>query len=134
LSHELKVRAVLTGRIIQRGNDLSIEAELVNVANNSHLWDASYNRKLADLLAIHQEITKGISDELRRKLSGEDERQMAKRQTTDPEAYQLYLEGRYYADKLTKDGVNQGIRYFHRAIDFDPTFRFADNPLATSSI
>ncbi len=123
--HELKVQAVLTGRIIQRGNDLSIEAELVNVADNSHLWGASYNRKLADLLAIQQEITGDISDKLRRKLNGEDEKQLAKRQTTNPEAYQLYLRGRYFAEKLTKDGVNQGIGYFHQAIDLDPNYALA---------
>jgi len=123
--HELGVQAVLTGRIIQRGNDLSIEAELVNVADNSHIWGASYNRELADLLAIQQEITKDISDKLRRKLSGEDERQLAKRQTTNPEAYQLYLKGRYFAEKLTKDGVNQGIGYFHQAIDLDPNYALA---------
>ncbi len=123
--HDLSVQAVLTGRIIQRGNDLSIEAELVNVANNSHIWGASYNRKLADVLAIQQEITRDISDKLRRKLSGEDEKQLARRQTTNPEAYQLYLKGRYYAEKLTKDGVNQGIGYFHQAIDLDPNYALA---------
>jgi serine/threonine protein kinase len=83
---QLKVQAVLAGRVTQHGNDLSIEAELVNVADNSHIWGASYNRKLADLLSIQQEITKDISDKLRRKLSGEDERQLAKRLTTNPEA------------------------------------------------
>jgi serine/threonine protein kinase/Flp pilus assembly protein TadD len=122
---ELKVQAVLAGRIIQRGDDLSIEAELVNVADNSHIWGASYHRKLADLLAIQQEITKDISDKLRRKLSGEDERQLAKRLTTNPEAYQLYLKGRYFAEKLTQEGVNQGIEYFHQAIDLDPNYALA---------
>jgi eukaryotic-like serine/threonine-protein kinase len=87
--HELRVQTVLAGRVIQRGNDLSIDAELVNVENNSHIWGATYNRKLADLLAIQQEITKDISDKLRRKLSG-DEKQLAKRRTANPDAYQLY--------------------------------------------
>ena len=122
---QLKVQAVLAGRVIQRGNDLSIEAELVNVADNSHIWGASYNRKLADLLAIQQEITKDIADKLRRKLSGEDERQFAKRLTTNPEAYQLYLKGRYFAEKLTPEGVNKGIEYFHQAIDLDPNYALA---------
>ncbi len=122
---QLKVQAVLAGRIVQRGDDLSIEAELVNVADNSHIWGASYNRKLPDLLAIQQEITKDISDKLRRKLSGEDERQLAKRLTTNPEAYQLYLKGRYFAEKLTQEGVNQGIEYFHQAIDLDPNYALA---------
>jgi len=123
--HELKVRAVLTGRVIQRGSDLSIEAELVNVSDNSHLWGASYSRKPAELLAIQQEITKDISDKLRRKLSGEDERQLAKRLTSNPEAYQLYLKGRYFAEKLTKEGVNKGIEYFHQAIEIDPNYALA---------
>jgi serine/threonine protein kinase len=123
--HALKVQAVLAGRVIQRGNDLSIDAELVNVENNSHIWGATYNRKLTDLLAIQQEITKDISDQLRRKLSGEDERQLAKRLTTNPEAYQLYLKGRYFSEKLTKDGVDKGIQYFHQAIDLDPNYALA---------
>jgi len=123
--HELRVQAVLVGRMVQRGNDLSIDAELVNVENNSHIWGATYNRKLADLLAIQQEITKDISDELRRQLSGEDEKQLATRQTTNPEAYQLYLKGRYFADKLTKEGLNKGIEYFHQAIEVDPNYALA---------
>jgi serine/threonine protein kinase/Flp pilus assembly protein TadD len=122
---QLKVQAVLAGRVTQHGNDLSIEAELVNVADNSHIWGASYNRKLADLLSIQQEITKDISDKLRRKLSGEDERQLAKRLTTNPEAYRLYLKGRYFAEKLTEEGVNKGIEYFHQAIDLDPNYALA---------
>jgi eukaryotic-like serine/threonine-protein kinase len=123
--HELRVQAVLAGRVIQRGNDLSIDAEFVNVENNSHVWGATYNRKLADLLAIQQEITKDISDKLRRKLSGEDEKQLAKRVTTNPEAYEFYLKGRYFAEKLTKEGVNKGIGYFHQAIDVDPNYALA---------
>jgi len=122
--HELRVQAVLSGRVIQRGNDLSIDAELVNVKNNSHIWGATYNRKLADLLAIQQEITMDISDKLRRKLSG-DEKQLAKRRTTNPEAYQLYLKGRYFAEKFTKEGLNKGIDYFHQAIDVDPNYALA---------
>jgi len=123
--HELRVQTVLAGRVIQRGNDLSIDAELVNVENNSHIWGAAYNRKLADLLAIQQEITKDISDKLSRRLSGEDERQRAKRLTTNPEAYGLYLKGRYFAEKLTQEGVTKGIEYFHQAIDVDPNYALA---------
>jgi len=122
---ELKVQAVLTGRLVQHGNDLSVDTELVNVADNSHLWGSVYQHRLSDLLAIQQEITKDISSELRRKLSGSAEQRMAKRTTTDPEAYQLYLKGRFFAEKLTAEGVNKGIDYFHQAIEIDPTYALA---------
>jgi serine/threonine protein kinase/Tfp pilus assembly protein PilF len=122
---ELKVQAVLIGRVIQRGNNLSIEVELVNVENNSHIWGSVYDRKMADLLTTQQDITKGISGELRRKLSVNDERRLAKRQTISPEAYRLYLKGRYFAEKLTEGDVNKGIEYFHQAINIDPNYALA---------
>jgi serine/threonine protein kinase/Tfp pilus assembly protein PilF len=122
---ELKVQAVLTGRVVQRGNHLSIEVELVNVGNNSHIWGSAYDRKPADLLTTQQDITKGISEELRRKLSSSDQKRFAKRQTTNPEAYQLYLQGRYFAEKLTEQGVNKGIGYFQQAIRVDPNYALA---------
>jgi serine/threonine protein kinase/tetratricopeptide (TPR) repeat protein len=122
---ELNVQAVLTGRAIQRGDNLSIEVELINVANNSHIWGSVYDRKLADLLTTQKDITKDISEELRRKLSASDQRRFARRQTTNPQAYQLYLKGRYFAEKFTEGDINRGIEYFHQAIDIDPNYALA---------
>jgi len=122
---ELKVQAVLTGRMVQRGDNLSIEVELVKVGDNSHIWGSMYDRKLADLLTTQQEITNGISKELRRKLSVSDQERFAKGQTTNPEAYQLYLKGRYFAEKLTEQDVNKGIEYFQQAIRADPNYALA---------
>jgi eukaryotic-like serine/threonine-protein kinase len=127
---DLKVQAVLTGRIVQHGDDLSISVELVRVDNNSHIWGEEYNRKMSDLLAIQDGITRDISDKLRRKITGEEEKRLAKRSTTNPEAYQLYLKGRYFAEKFTKDGVNKGIEYFRQAIDLDPNYALAYGGLA----
>ena len=122
---ELKVEAVLTGRVLQRGNNLSVEAELVKVGDNSHIWGNSYDRKLVDLLTTQQDLTRDICGELRHKLSERDEERLAKRLTANPEAYQFYLKGRYFAEKLTEEDVNRGIQYFHQAIDVDPNYALA---------
>jgi serine/threonine protein kinase/Tfp pilus assembly protein PilF len=127
---DLKVQAVLTGRVVQRGDGLFISVELVDVKNNSHIWGEEYSRKLAEILPMQGEITRDISDKLRRKLTGEDEKRLAKRSTTNPEAYQFYLKGRYFAEKLSKEGLEKGIDYFHRAIDLDPNFALAYDGLA----
>jgi eukaryotic-like serine/threonine-protein kinase len=127
---ELKVQAVLTGRLVQRGDSLSLSVELVDVQNNSHLWGEEYNRKLADLLAIQRDITRDVSDKLRRKLSGEVEKRLAKHSTANPEAYRLYLKGRYFTGKVTKDGVNKAVEYFHQAIDLDPNYALAYDGLS----
>jgi eukaryotic-like serine/threonine-protein kinase len=127
---ELKVQAVLTGRVVQRGDALSVSVELVDVRDNSHIWGEEYNRKLADILAIQDDITRDISDKLRRKLSGEDEKRLAKRPTSNPEAYQLYLKGRYWAEKLTEEGMRKAIDYLHQAIDLDPNYALAYDGLS----
>jgi TolB-like protein/Tfp pilus assembly protein PilF len=127
---ELKVQAVLTGRVIQRGDDLSVSVELVDVKNNTHIWGEVYKRKVNDLLALQNDITRDISQKLRQKLTGEQENRLARRATANPEVYQLYLKGRYFAQKFTREGVDKGIGYFHQAIDLDPNYALAYEGLA----
>ncbi len=128
----LNVQAVLTGRVVQRGNDLAVSVELVDVRNNTHLWGDEYDRKLSDLLTVQNDIARDIGDKLRRKLSGESEKRLTKGSTADPEAYQDYLKGRYFAEKFTRDGVQKGIGYFRQATEHDPNYALAYAGLAYS--
>jgi eukaryotic-like serine/threonine-protein kinase len=126
----LGVQAVLVGRLTQRGDNLSVSAELVKVKDDSQLWGDLYNRKLVDALAVQQDIVAQISNKLRAKLSDAQRMQTAKGQTENPEAYQLYLKGRYYAAKLDTENLNKGLDYFRQAIALDPNYALAYDGLA----
>jgi len=105
----LGVRAVLKGRVIQRGDDLEISAELVDARDNSHIWGQQYSRKASDIFALQSDLAKEMTSMLRMRLTGEDEKQMMKSYTANPEAYQLYLRGRFWWNKRTDVGLNKGI-------------------------
>jgi eukaryotic-like serine/threonine-protein kinase len=132
IGRELGVQAILTGRVVQHGDNLSISAELVDVQNNSHLWGEQYNRKLADLLTIQSEISLEISRKLRLRLAGEDQKRVTKHYTENTEAYQLYLKGRYYWNKRTAEGIKKAVAQFQQAIDNDPNYALAYAGLADS--
>jgi eukaryotic-like serine/threonine-protein kinase len=125
VGRELGVQAVLTGRVLQRGGDLSISAELMDARDNSHIWGEQYHRKLADVLAVEQEITRDMSEKLRLKLSGEEQKRLTKSYTESTEAYQHYLKGRYYLDKSTEESAKKAIEHFKRAIEIDPNYALA---------
>jgi TolB-like protein/Flp pilus assembly protein TadD len=126
----LGVQAVLMGRLTQRGDNLSVSAELVRVEDDSHLWGDLYNRKLVDALAVQQDIVAQISNKLGAKLSNAQKMQMARGQTENPEAYQLYLKGRYYTAKFDTENMNRGLDYFQQAIALDPNYALAYDGLA----
>jgi eukaryotic-like serine/threonine-protein kinase len=127
---ELEVGAVLTGRIVQRGENLSIRAELIDTRDNNELWGANFERKTSEILSVEQEITTAISEKLRVRLSGDDKQRLAKGATANPEAYQLYLKGRYFASQFTKDGADKALDFLHRAIAVDPNYALAYEGLA----
>jgi serine/threonine protein kinase/Tfp pilus assembly protein PilF len=129
---ELGVRAVLTGRILQRGDNLTISTELLDVRDNKQLWGEQYNEKVSDLLAVQREIAKEITSNLRLQLSGPDQKRLARHYTENPEAYQLYLRGRYFWNKFTEDGVRKSIEYFNQAIEKDPNYAQAYAGLAAA--
>jgi TolB-like protein/Tfp pilus assembly protein PilF/predicted Ser/Thr protein kinase len=128
----LGVRAVLKGHVMQRGNDLEISAELVDARDNSHIWGQQYSRKASDIFALQGDLAKEMTSMLRMRLTGDDEKRMAKSYTANPEAYQLYLKGRYWWNKTTEDGDKKGIEYFQQAIDKDATYALAFSGLADS--
>ncbi len=125
IGHDLMVDAVLVGKLTQRGNMLVVQTDLVSVADGSELWGERYNRRLEELVALQGDIAQEISSKLRLKLTGEEQKKLVKRQTANSEAYQLYLKGRYFSGKGTKEGLEKGLGYLRQAIDSDPNFALA---------
>ena len=121
-ARQLGVRAVLTGRIVERAKQLSVSAELVDARDGSALWGENYDRQMSDILTVQQDITARISEKLRLKLSGEEKQKLAKQGTDNPEAYQLYLKGKYFASKFTKEGFDKGLGYLRQAVSIDPNY------------
>jgi len=132
VAEELGVGAVLLGRVLQPGDTLSIQVELVDTQDNTQLWGAQYSRQPDEILALQEDIAREISDKLRLQLSGEEQAQLAKQGTTSPEAYQDYLRGRYHWNKRTPEGLERGIEYFNQAIGKDSNYAQAYSGLADS--
>src|SRR5437868_1530989 len=121
----LNVGAVLTGRLVKLDDRLVIKTELIKVQDGSQLWGAEYNSSLADMFSVQDEVSKKISQSLRLRLSGAEELKLEKPYTRDAEAYQFYLKGRYFWNKRNEEGFRNGIEYFKRAEEKDPTFALA---------
>jgi TolB-like protein/tetratricopeptide (TPR) repeat protein len=132
VGRELKVKAVLTGRLMQQGDNLFLSTELVNATDDSHIWGGEYSRKVADILSLQEELAHTISGKLRLTLSNDQRQKLARPITSNPEAYQLYVKGRYYADKWTGEGWNKAIQFFRQAIDKDPSYASAYAGMAES--
>jgi serine/threonine-protein kinase len=130
VGHDLGVHAVLMGRLIQQGDNLAIRTELVNVADGTELWGQQYNRKLADVFAIQEEIAKEISEKLRLKLSGAEKQQLAKRPTENLKAFQYYVQGRSVIHRRTREDMLTAFRYYERAIREDSNYALAYAGLA----
>jgi serine/threonine protein kinase/tetratricopeptide (TPR) repeat protein len=125
---DLNVRVVLMGKVVERGDNLSLQTELVDVARVSQLWGRQYNRKFSEIFAVQEEIAKEVEEKLHLQPS-EEHKQPTRRQTESTEAYQLYLKGRYYWNKRPRD-IQKGIDYFERAIARDPSYALAYTGLA----
>lgn len=122
---ELNVQALLTGRVMQRGDELVIQADLIDVKDGAQLWGEKYNRKLSDILAVQTEISREITDRLQLRLTNEQQHLVAKQHTKNIEAYQRYLQGRFYWNKRNADGVKKAVEFYEQAINADPTYALA---------
>src|SRR6202521_1725416 len=109
IGRELNVQAILNGRVIQRGDELTLSLELVDVQKDRVIWTEQYQRKTSDLVLLQGEIAHDISTKLKSKLSGAEETKVTKTATADPEAYQAYLKGRYYWNRRTAENLKKAI-------------------------
>jgi eukaryotic-like serine/threonine-protein kinase len=125
IGQALKVGALLVGRITQHGDELGIQADLVNATDGSELWGSHYERKLADITQVQGDITRDISTSLRIQLSGNEQQRVGRAGTTNPEAYRLYLEGRQLWYGRTPEGLKKSIDLFQQAIAADPSYALA---------
>ena len=128
--NELKVNAVVTGRIVQIGDTLSVQTELVDVRNQTQLWGERYRRKIADVVDLPEDISREISEGLKLELSGDTRKQLVKRYTANPQAYELYWKGRYHWNQRKAGDINQAIKYFQDAIKLDSQYALAYTGLA----
>jgi serine/threonine-protein kinase len=132
IGETLRVATVLEGSVRQAGTKLRITAQLINAKDGYHLWSHRWDREMEDVFAIQDEIAHAIVDTLKVKLFGREDQLIVKPGTRNPEAYELYLKGRYFWSKRTRDGFRKGVEHFNRAIDIDENYALAYAGLADS--
>jgi serine/threonine-protein kinase len=130
LGHDMGVKAILTGRLIQTGDQLMISVSLEDVRESRQIWGEQYNRKLSNLVWVQQEIAADIYGRLRPKLAGEERKLLAKRPTENVEAYQLYLQGLFYWNKWTEADFKKAADYFTQAVQKDSRYALSYAGLA----
>ncbi len=134
IARELNVQAILNGRIVQRGDHLTLSLELINVQTENVLWGHKYERLSSELVLLQTEIARDVTGVLKSKLSGADELEITKTYTADPDAYRLYLKGRFQWNKRTGDGLKQAAGHFKQALEKDPGFALAYSGLAETYV
>ena len=132
IAKDLNVQAILNGRVVQRGQDISLFVELIDISLDKVVWSETYNSKQTDLIRLQTDIAREVSGKIKTKLSSADEAKVTKTYTTNPEAYQLYLKGNFYRTKYTEDGYKKGIEYYEKAIDIDPNYALAYHGIAAA--
>ncbi|MDB6035883.1 MAG: stkP 2 [Verrucomicrobiales bacterium] len=134
VGRDLKVQTVLMGVVRQLGDRLDVQVDLVDAGTGSQLWGQEYERKLVDVLAVKQALVREVTEKLRLKLTGEQQQRLTQRDTTNPEAYQFYLRGRYYWNKRTAETLTKAMEQFQQAADKDPNYALAYVGLSDSYV
>jgi serine/threonine-protein kinase len=124
-ARDLNVRAIVTGSVMQRGDQVSVQAEMIDAANVAQLWGDHYDRSVADMMNVQSDISKAIAENLRMQLTSDDHKVMVAGTTQNAEAYQLYLKGKYELAKRNRDGYSRANAYFEQAIVRDPSYALA---------
>ena len=132
IAKQLGVAHILEGSVQKASDQVRVNVQLINAMTDAHLWADTYDRKLTDIFAVESDIAKTIADTLQAKLTGSEKRSMAKTPTVNPEAYELYLKGRYFWNKRTGDDLRKSIEYLKQAIAKDPGYALAYAALADS--
>ncbi len=126
VARSLGVEALVLGRVVQRGDDLQVRVELVDARDGTQIWGEQYNRRAADIQTVQEEISRIISQKLRLRLTGAQEQQLTKHVSTNPQAYQLYLNGLYYWRKGHPfENGKRALDYYNQALTLDPNFALA---------
>ena len=132
IAKQLGVMHVVEGSVQKAGDQVRVNVQLINALNDAHLWAETYDRRLNDIFSVESEISKTIAESLQAKLSGAEKISMAKKPTTNPEAYELYLKGRFFWNKRTGNDLRKSIEYLKQAIAKDPGYALAYAALADS--
>ena len=130
IGRELGVHALLSGSVNQVGDDLSVSVELIDVRDDSHIWGERYGRKVSEVVALPQQISRDVSERLRSRSDNVDHAHLTRNYSPDSEAYRLYLQGRYNWNKRTVEGLQKGIEFFGQAIMRDQDYGLAYAGLA----
>ena len=134
IGKELNVQALLNGRVVQRGDQLTLGLELIDAQTENVIWSQQYNRRQSDLVTLQSEIARDVSSKLKSKLSGEDVAKVEKKYTANPEAYQLYLKGRFSWNKRTAESLKQAIGFYEQSVRKDPNYALAFSGLAETYV
>ena len=134
IAKQLGVANILEGSVQKAGDQVRVNVQLINALTSAHIWAEIYDRRLTDIFEVESEISKAIAETLQAKITGSEKNSIAKAPTTNPEAYELYLKGRFFAEKRTGEDMRKSIEYFNQAITKDPSYALAYVGLADSYV